>query len=53
LFVGTDGTLQVARSSSFSRLAYLAVLRWFFRAKFGVEMHPIKPIPQTHANVQT
>jgi len=30
----------VTKSTSFSRFAYLVLVRWFFRKRFGIEMRP-------------
>ena len=37
---GDDERVKVTKSASFSRFAYLVLVRWFFRKRFGIEMRP-------------
>jgi hypothetical protein len=37
LFLNADGSVSAARSSTFSRLAFTLVARWFLRLKLGQE----------------
>jgi hypothetical protein len=36
--IGDDGRVKLTKSTSFSRFAYLVLVRWFFRTRFGIEM---------------
>jgi hypothetical protein len=43
LFINNDGSTAVARSSTFSRLAFTLAMRWFLRIRLGLEPALARP----------
>ena len=46
LFLGSSQTIQAAKSSTFSRFAFLLTLRWFLRSKLGMQSVPLPQADQ-------
>jgi hypothetical protein len=51
-FVDFSGRINVARSPSFSGVAYLLMLRWFLRTRFDTHPLPLGPQPSIVARIR-